>query len=86
MTADFDDDDATDNEDDFDMSLSDESLDDLIDDDDLLEEGDDSLPSDPKERAARSLEIRRAIEARLEARRMERDLDYLDLDDDLDDL
>jgi hypothetical protein len=85
MTAEFEDDDPTDSEDDFDMSLSDESLDDLLDDDDLLED-DDSLPSDPKERAARSLEIRRAIEARLEARRMQRDLDYLDLDDDLDDL
>ena len=39
---------------------------------------------DPRERAARSLEIRRAIEARLEERRMRSNLDYLELDDDLD--
>jgi hypothetical protein len=37
---------------------------------------------DPRERAARSLEIRRAIEARLEERKMRSDLDYLELDDD----
>ncbi len=80
MSAEFDDDDTTDSEDEYDMSLSDESLDDLVDDDgELLD--DEGLLLDPKERAARSLEIRRAIEARLEARRMQRDLDYLDLDD-----
>jgi hypothetical protein len=30
---------------------------------------------------ARSLEVRRAIEARLEEKRLKDDLDYLDLDD-----
>ncbi len=33
-----------------------------------------------KEQSARSLEVRRAIEERLEERRMHEDLDYLDLD------
>jgi hypothetical protein len=79
MTAEFEDDDTTDSEDEYDMSLSDESLDDLVDDDEVPED-DDDIVLDPKERAARSLEIRRAIEARLESRRMQRDLDYLDLD------
>jgi hypothetical protein len=39
---------------------------------------------DPRERAARSLEIRRAIEARLEERKMRSSLDYLEVDDDED--
>jgi len=43
------------------------------------DEGDVAL--DPRERAARSLEIRRAIEARLEERRMRSALDYLEVDD-----
>ena len=62
-------------------------------DDDLSEDGLDEFEGesedeidlaslDPKEKAARSLEIRRAIEARLEDRRMKQDLDYLELDDD----
>jgi hypothetical protein len=79
MTAEFEDDDINDSEDEYDMSLSDESLDDLVDEDAVVED-DDDIVLDPKERAARSLEIRRAIEARLEARRMQRDLDYLDLE------
>ncbi|MDA1075309.1 MAG: hypothetical protein O3A63_11195 [Proteobacteria bacterium] len=33
-----------------------------------------------KETNARSLEVRRAIEARVEAKRLKHDLDYLDLD------
>jgi hypothetical protein len=37
---------------------------------------------DPRERAARSLEIRRAIESRIEERRLRSDLDYLEADDD----
>jgi hypothetical protein len=85
MTAEFDDEDLNESEDEYDMSLSDESLDDLVDDDDVLED-DEDIVLDPKERAARSLEIRRAIEARLEARRMQRDLDYLDLELDDEDL
>jgi hypothetical protein len=77
MTAEFEDDEPNESEDEYDMSLSDESLDDLVEAEELV---DDDIALDPKERAARSLEIRRAIEARLEARRMQRDLDYLDLD------
>jgi hypothetical protein len=38
-----------------------------------------------KDQNARALAVRRAIEERLEAKRMSRDLDYLDLDLDLDD-
>lgn len=47
-------------------------------------DGDDdaTVVLDPRERAARSLEIRRAIEARLEERRLRTDLDYLELEDD----
>jgi hypothetical protein len=85
MTAEFEDEDINESEDEYDMSLSDESLDDIVDDD-AVSEDDDDIILDPKERAARSLEIRRAIEARLEARRMQRDLDYLDLDIDDDEL
>ena len=58
-----------------DMPLSDEDLENFVEDGDM--DGDET-PLDPKERAARSLEIRRAIEARAEARRMRRELDYLD--------
>ena len=58
-----------------DMALSDEELETFVEEGDM--DGDDA-PLDPKERAARSLEIRRAIEARAEARRMRRELDYLD--------
>jgi hypothetical protein len=66
-------------EDDSDVPLSADDLDDLETEGD----GDDeSLPLDPRERAARSLEIRRAIEKRIEERRMRSDLDYLEVDDD----
>ena len=37
---------------------------------------------DPAQRAARSLAIRRAIELRGEQKRMDRDLNYLDIDGD----
>ena len=66
-------------EDDNDMPLSDEDLDEFESDNDAEEE---SLVLDPRVRAARSLEIRRAIESRLEERKMRSDLDYLELDDD----
>jgi hypothetical protein len=66
-------------EDDYDMPLSEEDLDDFESDGDGEEEG---LVLDPRERAARSLEIRRAIESRIEERKMRSDLDYLELDDD----
>ncbi len=57
----------------------DESLnDDLGDYDDELEAVDDELTL--KEQNARSLAIRRAIEQRMERRRLDEDLDYLDLD------
>jgi hypothetical protein len=68
-----------DDEDDSDMPLSEEGLDDLEGDGDGAEE---SVPLDPRERAARSLEIRRAIESRIEERRLRSDLDYLESDDD----
>lgn len=66
-----------DDEDDSDMPLSEEGLDDLEGDGDADEE---SVPLDPRERAARSLEIRRAIESRVEERRLRSDLDYLESD------
>ena len=66
-------------EDDYDMPLSEEDLDDFEGEGDSEEEG---VVLDPRERAARSLEIRRAIESRIEDRKMRSDLDYLELDDD----
>jgi hypothetical protein len=66
-------------EDDNDMPLSDEDLDDFEGDG---EAEDESVVLDPRVRAARSLEIRRAIESRIEERKMRTDLDYLELDDD----
>ena len=65
-------------EDDYDMPLSEEDLDDFESDGDGEEEG---VVLDPRERAARSLEIRRAIESRIEERKMRSDLDYLEVDD-----
>jgi hypothetical protein len=67
--------DVEDDEEREDMPLSDEDVENFVEDGDM--DGDEA-PLDPKERAARSLEIRRAIEARAEARRMRRELDYLD--------
>jgi hypothetical protein len=67
-------------EDDYDMPLSEEDLDDFESDGETEEEG---LVLDPRERAARSLEIRRAIESRIEERKMRSDLDYLEVDDDV---
>jgi hypothetical protein len=66
-------------EDDYDMPLSEEDLDDFESDGDGEEEG---VVLDPRERAARSLEIRRKIESRIEERKMRSDLDYLEVDDD----
>jgi hypothetical protein len=68
-------------EDDYDMPLSEEDLDDFEGDGEAEEEG---VVLDPRERAARSLEIRRAIESRVEERKMRSDLDYLEVDDDTD--
>ncbi len=72
-----------DDEDDQDGELSDDGLDEFEGDED---DGVDIATLDPRERAARSLEIRRAIESRLEDRKMRHDLDYLEIDDDDDDL
>lgn len=58
--------------------LSEEQLDEFEDDSVDL---DDDIDVNPKERAARALEIRRALEARDEDRRLSEDLDYLDFDD-----
>jgi hypothetical protein len=68
-----------DDDEDMEGSLSEDEMEEFEGED---EEGEVIL--DPRERAARSLEIRRAIEARLEERRMRNKLDYLELDDDLD--
>ena len=43
---------------------------------------DEELEATPKERAARALEIRRALEVRDEQRRLSEDLDYPEFDDD----
>ena len=70
-----------DDEEDQEGELSDDEL------DEFEGESDDEIDLatlDPKEKAARSLEIRRAIEARLEERKMRNDLDYLELDEDAD--
>ena len=49
-----------------------------------LEEGEEDIDAvvamSAKEQNARSLEVRRAIEERMEKRRLDEDLDYLDLD------
>jgi hypothetical protein len=66
-------------EDDQNMPLSEEDLDEFEGESDSEEEG---IVLDPRERAARSLEIRRAIESRIEERKMRSDLDYLELDED----
>ncbi len=68
-----------DDEDDQDGDLSEDGLDEFEGE---SEDDIDLASLDPKEKAARSLEIRRAIEARLEERKMKQDLDYLELDED----
>jgi hypothetical protein len=55
---------------------------DEFDDDEDEIDLDDELEASPKERAARALEIRRALEVRDEQRRLSEDLDYLEFDDD----
>lgn len=62
-------------DDDFDADLDEDALDDY--DDDLPVE---DIELTPKEQNARSLAIRRAIEQRMERKRLDEDLDYLDLD------
>jgi hypothetical protein len=53
---------------------------DEFDDDEI--DLDEELEASPKERAARALEIRRALEVRDEQRRLSEDLDYPKFDDD----
>ncbi len=71
----------------FDEELEDEAdTDDFSDDyeaDEDLKVADEVLSH--KDQSARALAIRRAIEERLEAKRLSKDLDYLDLDLDSDD-
>lgn len=64
----------------FDRSLGDDDLDDYVDADEDLKVVDEALSH--KDQNARALAIRRAIEERLEAKRLSRDLDYLDMDSD----
>ena len=60
----------------------DDDYDPLLSDDDLAEDVDDeAVPAEPPgRRADRSLELRRAIEERMEKRRLDQDLNYLELD------
>lgn len=71
-------------------AIDDEFEEELDDDDAPFEEADVDLKVvdealSHKDQNARALAIRRAIEERLESKRMSRDLDYLDLDLDSDD-
>ncbi len=79
MTGEIEDDEV---DDDYEAPLSDDDSDDFVDDDDDDEiELDEELSTNPKEQAARALEIRRALEVRDEQRRLSEDLDYLEFDD-----
>jgi len=65
-----------DEDEDVEGSLSEDEMQEFESDEDESE-----VVLDPRERAARSLEIRRAIEARLEERKMRNRLDYLEIED-----
>lgn len=70
--------------------LEEEEFEGLDDESDPFEEVDEDLKVvdealSHKDQNARALAIRRAIEERLEAKRLSKDLDYLDLDPDSDD-
>ena len=74
-----------DNGDDLEEEFSDD-----VDDADPFEETDEDVKAvdeamSHKDQNARALAVRRAIEERLESKRLSRDLDYLDLDLDSDD-
>ena len=86
-----DEDDAEESEDsdlDSEKEPTDEDFETPIEDDDFISEDDSEemvLPEEeltPKEQDARSLAIRRAIEQRMEQKKLDEDLDYLDLDQD----
>lgn len=74
---------ADDVDEEFEGDLDDDSGSDFDDVDDELKVVDEALSH--KDQNARALAIRRAIEERLEAKRLSQDLDYLDLDLDTDD-
>jgi hypothetical protein len=71
--------DIEEDDDENDVPLSDDDLEEFEGDAEAEEE---NLVVDSRMRAARTLEIRRAIESRLEERRMREDLDYLETDED----
>ncbi len=73
----------------FEDEIDDDDADEFADDDEFDESDEDLKVVDEvlthKDQNARALAIRRAIEERLEAKRLSKDLDYLDLDLDSDD-
>lgn len=72
--------DEDDSDDDAEIASQDDAFDEDLDDYDEIEEMDSELSL--KEQNARSLAIRRAIEQRMERKRLDEDLDYLDFDSD----
>jgi hypothetical protein len=75
-------------EEEFTEELDEEESDDFEDDEEFESDEDLKVVDEVlshKDQNARALAIRRAIEERLEAKRLSRDLDYLDLDLDSDD-
>jgi hypothetical protein len=77
------DDEAGDLEEEFAGDLAEDELSEFDEVDEDLKVVDEALSH--KDQNARALAVRRAIEERLEAKRMSKDLDYLDLDLDIDD-
>lgn len=78
----FSEDDAED-QDEFEEEAGDEvspDIDEFDDVDDGAEDIDAVVELSSKEQNARSLEVRRAIEARIEKKKLDEDIDYLDLD------
>jgi hypothetical protein len=73
-------------DDDYEEPLSEDHTEQSDDDGDEFDDDETDLDEEheasPKERAARALEIRRALEVRDEQRRLSEDLDYLEFDDD----
>lgn len=75
--------DSSDVEDEYAEELDEDELNEFDEVDEDLKAADEALSH--KDQNARALAIRRAIEERLEAKRLSKDLDYLDLDLDSDD-
>ena len=88
MVSEIEDDKVDEIDDDNEVPVSDEYTEQSDDDGDEFDADEDEIDLDeeleasPKERAARALEIRRALEVRDEQRRLSEDLDYLEFDDD----